>query len=157
MKRVRVSRGVRRAVVGAGAVLIVVGVLGLVFSWGSTSASSPRASSGSSRANAETPAVFLGLYVKALREGHRGFLFDRLDPAVIQRYGAPSCRNATARLLDPTAVLRLVSVTGPVTFNYTTGGRSTSSSISRAAPIRKKCSRSRPSKASMRTSRTIAS
>jgi hypothetical protein len=34
MKRIRVSRGLRWLVIGVGAALVAVGVLGLAFSWG---------------------------------------------------------------------------------------------------------------------------
>lgn len=109
-----------RAGVLIGLTLIVVGALGLVFGWGSSTTTTRRAT----RPTAETPQAFLAAFTKAVHDGDRAFLFDRFDDAVIARYGAEQCRSITAQLVDPTADLHLVSVSGPAPFVYSSDGRS---------------------------------
>ena len=137
----------RVVLVAAGAAMALVGVLGLAFGWGSKAAVASHGSSalsppstvagaGTSAApssNAvttttiavENPASFLAAYVAALRGSDRVFLFDRMHPAVIARYGATQCRAVTSLLVDPNASLALVSVSGPATYNYASDGHST--------------------------------
>jgi len=73
----------------------------------------------------EAPEQFLAAFVTAIRTDDVGFLFDRMAPAVLARYGPAQCRSEAARLADPTAALRLVSVSGPATYAWTTGTRTT--------------------------------
>ncbi len=118
-----------------GTVTAIIGLLGLVFHWGS---SASRAVAGVSRTIpqptttsavstvpvvVERPEEFLALFVKALRERDVAFLFDRLHPAVVERYGAQQCHDETRRLVDPTAALQVVGVDPPRTYNWVTDGR----------------------------------
>jgi hypothetical protein len=108
-----------------GAALVVVGVLGLVFGWGSTTTtrrSGATAGTGTTASPAETPESFLAAFVSALKAGDRTFLLGRLDPAVIDRYGTAQCQTYLAGFADPNATLRLVGVTGPAPFDYASDG-----------------------------------
>ena len=130
-----------------GAAMAIVGALGLAFGWGSkaavasrgasavspsstaarpgTSAAPPSSALTTTTVAVENPASFLAAYVAALRGGDRTFLFDRMHPVVIARYGATQCQAVTSLLVDPNASLALVSVSGPATFDYASDGRST--------------------------------
>jgi hypothetical protein len=133
---VTVPRGPRWpvALIVAGVVAIVVGSLGLTFGWGSTdgrpgvptaeSAASGSFAAPSTTTTSEQPAAFLASFVQALRSGDANFLVDRLDPAVIARYGTEQCRASVPRLFDSTAALTLRSTTGPAAFEYVTDGKS---------------------------------
>lgn len=122
--------------IGVGVIAIVVGSLGLVFRWGSTdrgqsvavavseSAVAGSFSAPSTTAASEQPGAFLASFVQALRKGDANFLVDRLDPAVIARYGAEQCRASVPRLFDSTAALTLRSTAGPAAFQYATDGKS---------------------------------
>jgi hypothetical protein len=140
-------RRMRVGFVVVGAAMALVGALGLAFGWGSkavvashgapavspsSTVDSPGTSAApSSRAvttttlTAENPSSFLAAYVAALRGGDRTFLFDRMHPVVIARYGATQCQAVTSLLVDPNASLALVSVSGPASFDYASDGRST--------------------------------
>ena len=96
-----------------GAVVALIGVLGLVFDWGSST---------TTHVANETPQAFLPAFVRAERVGDQSFLFARLDAPVLARYGASQCQAAAARLADPSADLRMVSVTGPASYEYATDG-----------------------------------
>jgi hypothetical protein len=118
--------------IAGGAVAIVIGSLGLGLHWGRTTPEPNASASGvshssvgsSSRTTSEDPAEFLALFVQALRSGDAGFLFDRVDPAVIARYGDPACRATIPSLFDASASLTLRSTTGPATFAYEGDGKS---------------------------------
>lgn len=119
------------ALIALGAIAIVAGTLGLVLGWGSAPGPSPAASPAprpteatSSTNPSEQPAVFLASFVQALRGGDATFLFDRLDPAVLARYGEQQCRTSIPHLFDPTAALKLRSTTGPTAFDYASDGKS---------------------------------
>jgi len=116
-------KGLSRTLTGLGTIAIAVGSLGLALGWGGKSAPHGSASPSTTSAS-ERPAAFLAAFVRALRSGNATFLYDRLDPAVIARYGAQACRSAIPGLFDSTAALTLSSVTGPSTFNYATDGKS---------------------------------
>jgi len=111
----------RTGLVVAGSAMTVVGILGLAFDWGSSAAGSASSTSASS----ETPRAFASAFVTALRSGDRAFLFDRMDPAVISRYGAAPCQALTAGLVDPNASLAFVGATGPTVYTYASSGKST--------------------------------
>jgi hypothetical protein len=129
---VTITTQTRSGLMVTGGALVLVGALGLIFAWGSTGAHRAASASGSvatttlpvtiTTAPPETPEQFLALFLTALH-GDSGFLFDRLDPVVIARYGADQCRAFVPKLLDPAAQLRLVSVSGPTTYAWTTEGR----------------------------------
>jgi hypothetical protein len=108
----RLSRSHRVGVV-AGAVVVAIGVLGLAFDWGSST---------TTRTVNERPATFLSELVQAQRVGDQTFLFARLDPAVLARYGTAQCRAAVGQFQDPSIALRLLSVSGPASYPYTTDG-----------------------------------
>jgi hypothetical protein len=117
----------------SGAVLVALGLIGLAAGWGSTSPH-PVAAPSSAPSTAgvsttptpttgapETPDGFLAQFVTALH-GDSTFLFDRLDAAVIARYGADQCRAFVPKLIDPAAQLHLVSVRGPTSYAWQTHG-----------------------------------
>jgi hypothetical protein len=120
------GRGVRAGVLVAGSALTVVGVLGLAFDWASsTSVTGASATTTTTTGAAETPNAFFSRFTKALHDGDHAFLFDRMAPAVIERYGTAQCQAFAAQLVDPTASLRLQHVDGPATYTYTSDGRTT--------------------------------
>jgi hypothetical protein len=53
-------------------------------------------------AGAETPQEFYEQYTESMHSQEVGFLFDRLHPDVIERYGAEACRSYLQTILDPT-------------------------------------------------------
>ncbi len=120
------------AAIALGCTVALVGLLGLVFSWGSSSPAKARqAISTTSAPEArqtltanEQPSAFLSAFVSALRSGDTEFLFDRIDPALPERFGEVACRAAVGTLLDDTADLRLVDVSGPADFDYSAGDQS---------------------------------
>ena len=136
--RLRVPRGVGWpvALIAVGVIAIVVGSLGLALGWGSTpggrgapaaAVPAPRSSAVTSTTNpGEPPPEFLVTFVQALRSGDGTFLFDRLDPVVIARYGEQQCRASIPHLFDSTAMLALRSIGGPTTFEYATDSKSVS-------------------------------
>lgn len=83
----------------AGIGLTIAGGLGLA--GGGKSAAAPvatvsapaTAAAPTTTVAAERPDQFLALFVKALRDGDRNFLFDRFHPVVIERYGEQQCRD----------------------------------------------------------------
>ena len=68
----------------------------------------------------EAPVEFLDALSAALRSGDVAFLADRLNPAVITRYGAAPCRSSVATLTDSTAHFSVTSVSAPADFTWTT-------------------------------------
>jgi len=114
-------RTLAKAVISLGVSAITVGSFGLARHWGGTTAPS---GSTAARSGSEKPAAFLASFVRALRSKDAAFLYDRLDPVVIARYGAPACRSAVPGLFDSTVALKLTSVNGPSTFTYASDGKS---------------------------------
>lgn len=118
------------ALIVGGAIVIVVGSLGLALGWGDTE-SGPRGSAAAASSSttpttnaSEQPAAFLAAFVQALRGGDANFLVNRLVPEVIARYGEHACRTSIHNLFDATAALTLRSTTGPATFAYAGDGKS---------------------------------
>ena len=127
-------RRARPALVVIGVALVIIGVAGATLDWGADdgrtvtttgSASSSSAAASTSSTSPEDPQVFFDAFETAVRTGDRAFLFSRLHPAVIERYGEAQCQDSVAQLVDPTVDLHLVSVDGPATFDYATDGLST--------------------------------
>jgi hypothetical protein len=125
----------------AGVAIAVISVLGLVFSWGSTKAKSPAqaqsgaptatiqssaspAPSGTSTplAQQETVAQFLQLFATALQTGDTSFLIGRLNPHVIEVYGAANCAATIAAMTDPTASFTINATSGPAPFSWSESG-----------------------------------
>ena len=106
-----------RVTIALGAIAVVIGALGLGLGWGAT-ASTPQAVT-------EAPSSFLSRFAQALRQGDAAFLASRVDPVVYSRFGSAQCRAAIPSLFDPTVQLRLVRVTGPEVFDYSTDGHTT--------------------------------
>jgi hypothetical protein len=50
---------------------------------------------------AETPQEFYERYTEAMHSQEVGFLYDRLHPVVIERYGAEACQSYLQTILDP--------------------------------------------------------
>jgi hypothetical protein len=130
-----VWRWIRLAVVVAGTALSLVSLLGLIFDWGASAATettqpaaessdaSLPSSSASAAPETETSAAFFAAFSTAIHDGDSSFLFDRLHPSVIARYGDAQCRSAAAGLADPTYTVTLTGVEGPATFDYASDGR----------------------------------
>ena len=74
---------------------------------------------------AEKPQQFFTTFLSAVQSDNQAYLYDRLDPAVISRYGVAQCRNWVAHL-QPVGSYQLVSVSKPEVHVYTTDGVSTS-------------------------------
>lgn len=118
----------RAIVIAVGAVIAMVGVLGLALGWGDSSASpaapasstttTPTSRSTSSSAKDETPEVFFALFTTAVKSDDAAFLLARAHPVVIARYGQAQCAAFVPQLADPTIDLRIVSVSGPDDFDY---------------------------------------
>jgi hypothetical protein len=73
----------------------------------------------------ETPQQFLTKLAAAFRAGDTKFLVQRLNPAVIARYGTPLCRGYVSTLHDPTRKITVQQVGKPGPFDYASGGKST--------------------------------
>jgi hypothetical protein len=114
-------RRFRMVISVAGAALTVVGVVGLVAHLGTTSAVARTVTTQTT----EDAHAFFASFTHAIRTGDVAFLTARLDPAVIDRYGSSECGRAVRKLADPTEALRLVGVSGPTTYAYTSDGRTT--------------------------------
>jgi hypothetical protein len=54
----------------------------------------------------------------AVRDKDTAFLFDHLDPAVLNRYGQPACQAYLAGLDDPIFSIKLVDFSGPEAWDY---------------------------------------
>src|SRR5262245_3810538 len=94
----------------AGAVLVGVGVTGLLRSTGNGGPTVPVESGTPTRAEVETPAVFLADLGTAFRRNDVDWLVRRLHPAVLARYGEDRCRTTVATFADATAQFTVVSV-----------------------------------------------
>lgn len=64
-------------------------------------------------------------FLTAVQSDNTTYLYDRLDPAVISRFGATQCRAWVAHL-QPVGSFQLVDVSNPEVFVYTSDGVSTS-------------------------------
>lgn len=71
---------------------------------------------------AETPEEFLADLATALQEGDARFLFDRLNPAVIEVYGADQCRTHTRGLQDPSSTFDIVRISDLEPYDYNPDG-----------------------------------
>lgn len=130
----------------AGAAMSIVGLIGAIAHWGSTtgparsvahtttgrpttssvsSAVPPSHSPAGTQPQSETPVAFFARFTEAVRHGDTAFLGSRIDPAVTARYGAAQCAGAVHGLTDPTQHLQLVGTSGPVQYAYVTDGLST--------------------------------
>lgn len=70
----------------------------------------------------EVPESMIEAFVEgigtAVREKNTTFLFERLDPAVINRYGVPACQAYLGSLDDPTFSIRMVDYSGPEPWEF---------------------------------------
>jgi phage-related baseplate assembly protein len=108
-----------------GGALIVVGLLGIGLGWGSTTTSpASSAATASTVPTSESPQAFFAAFLAALAAGNHTYLYDRLDPAVIARFGTAECRAAVANL-HPLAGERLLAVGPTGNYRFTTSGHST--------------------------------
>jgi len=73
----------------------------------------------------ETPKQFIARLAAAVRTGDTTFLFRRLNPAVIGRYGTSLCRGYLSTLKDPTRALVVQHIGKPRPFDYAADGKST--------------------------------
>ena len=65
---------------------------------------------------------FYVAFADAIRAGDSVFLFDRLAPAVIERYGSDACLEYVARLTDPEFSVAVLEISEPESFAYETDG-----------------------------------
>ncbi len=73
-----------------------------------------------------TPAQFVGELDRALTKGDVAFLYARLHPAVISRYGAAQCRVWAGRAKDTTSRFVVRGAAGaPADYSYTTDSKTT--------------------------------
>ena len=69
---------------------------------------------------------FLEQLAFAIRTANRSAMLDRLDPAVIARYGLDACRAALAtRPADPTFAVVVTAIHEPAAWSYDSDARST--------------------------------
>jgi hypothetical protein len=125
-----------------GAVLTVVGVVGLLVDRTDVSATAAAPETSTTTASTtvapsvsltttstvpptETPQEFLTLLATAYRKDDVDFLVSRLNPAVIDRFGVDACRANLTFPPDPTAAFTVKNVSAPMPFEYTTDTRST--------------------------------
>ena len=73
----------------------------------------------------ETSKQFIARLATAVSTGDTKFLLQRLNPAVIDRYGTALCRGYLSTLKDPTRKLVVQHVSPPGPFVYATDGEST--------------------------------
>ena len=71
----------------------------------------------------EDPLAFMAALQEARRSGDQAFLFDRLHPAVLERYGEAACRTFVAGLTLPSVTYAVTSVTGPLPWDWVTDNR----------------------------------
>jgi len=71
---------------------------------------------------AEDPEEFYALFETAFRTNDAAFLFDRLHPTVLARYGEQQCRDYSASLSQPDIEVDVGAVTEVESFVYDTDG-----------------------------------
>lgn len=74
----------------------------------------------------EPPQQFLTALAAAIASGDSTFRYDRLNPAVIKRFGEPACRAYVASgAPDRTAAFTVLKVSEPANYDWTTDGLTT--------------------------------
>ena len=131
-------RSLALVLLGVGAVITVVGVLGAagVFEGNGASddgdAKRPSVErsdrSPASTVAPETPQQFLVQLSQAVRAKDATFLFERLHPFVLERYGETACRAYLGGLSTPAFNIEPLAVVGTGTWDWTTDG------LTRAVP-----------------------
>lgn len=131
------------ALMAAGAVLAVIGVIGLVNPGGpapvasaSPSASAQASSEPASPTPAPTPTVpplgeadvraFVEVLVTAIQIGDVDTLVANLHPATIERYGQDPCRTAVAGFTNPDFDIEVLEVQDQASWDYVTDDLTTS-------------------------------
>jgi hypothetical protein len=71
---------------------------------------------------AETPEEFLADLATALQEADARFLFERLNPAVLDVYGEDQCRTHTRGLQDPSSAFDIVRISDLEPYDYDPDG-----------------------------------
>jgi len=112
-----------------GGIVALVGVIGLAAGIGETT-TRVNADGGASvasddEAQPESPEVFLTALAKAEREGDAEFRFERLHPAVIERYGEDVCRGRVDEPGDPSARFEGARLDHIGPWDYTSDGATT--------------------------------
>jgi hypothetical protein len=126
--------------IAVGALLMVTGAVGLALTPATpeTTSASPSPDTGSpspagsptveptkAPAQLETPEQFVPELAAAIRAGNQRFLFRRLHPAVLERYGEEQCRSAMEGFDDPSFELEVQSSRGPHVWPWRTDGLTT--------------------------------
>ena len=92
-----------------------------------SSSSSPAEAPGAAQAPGDLTASFqtyLSEFADKFRVRDNAYLFDHLNPAVLEVYSADLCRASLApRKADPTFRIEVRSVTGPASFDYQAEGK----------------------------------
>ncbi len=81
---------------------------------------------GATAATIETPEAFLPAFSRAIRDGDREFLFERLHPAVIDFYSVRTCRVYLRDFVVPNSDFVFRSAAQPAEFTWVVDGRATS-------------------------------
>jgi len=130
-------RSLGTVLLAVGALIAVVGAVGLLTGFGSSSAheatptralrsppetSLPAPTRNLPRDAEENIDAFFAAFLAAVRRGDTATLVARLHPAVAARYGAAQCTTAAAGLADPAITLRLVGIDGPSQYDYASDG-----------------------------------
>ncbi len=84
-----------------------------------------RSTSSTVAVSTESTAAFVDGLVAAFRAGAAATYVDRLDPAVIKRYGANQCESFLGSLHQPTLAYTIRSQDGPTSWKYASDGRTT--------------------------------
>jgi hypothetical protein len=85
----------------------------------------------------ESPKQFLAKLAAAIRKGNTKFMFDRLNAAVIDRYGASLCRGFLLGLKDKTAKIEVRQVGPPEPYVFAGDGESTTVANARSVVIKR--------------------
>jgi hypothetical protein len=120
------------ALIAIGGILLVAGLLGGALSGkgDAGNAAAPAVSAPTSHAPTATSGPDMARFVKdlayAFRTGDSEFLFNNLDSAVVDRYGADACRSYVAGLSDPTRRYVAGEPGEPSSWAYKSDGATTS-------------------------------
>jgi hypothetical protein len=105
--------------------VLAVGLIALVTTTLATAPVGAASKQGAPSKQGETPKQFIARLAAAVRTGDTTYLFQHLNPAVIQRYGTSLCRGYLSTLKDPTRKLVVQQIGKPAPFAYASDGEST--------------------------------
>jgi hypothetical protein len=122
-----------------GAIVTVAGIAGAAADWGSSSKAVVTVKPVSTIAPAaarppESPLAFVARLNAAIKNHDAAFLYGRLHPAVIERYGETQCRTFVPQLNDRYATVG--SGSQPAPYAYTSDGKTTEVPNVVSVPVR---------------------